>query len=147
MLHLSPFPRAKRRTQNGPTSVIPFSERRSSFPFRKNRILCFRSLLHRQWRKSDKHYGIIFNCLVTRPCYLEACPSITSDNFLNTFRRFLARRGQPRLLRSDNGINFIGARRSLQDSFNERIRYPKDEIPQAADLQWDFNPPSAPISV
>ena len=80
-------------------------------------------------RKTDKHYRIIFYCLVTRACHLEPCPSLTSDSFSN------ARWGQPLLLRSDNGTNFIGARRSVQDSLKEGIRYSKEKFPQAADIQ------------
>ena len=57
---------------------------------------------------------IIFNSLVTRACHLEYCSSMTTDSFLNAFRRFIARRGHPRLLRSDNGKNFVAARRELQ---------------------------------
>ena len=114
------------------------------FLFEKTGVDVFGPFFIVNGRKTDKHYGIIFSCLVTRACHLEACPSLTSDSFLNAFRRFLARRGQPRLLRSDNGTNFIGARRSLQDSLNERIRDSKEKISQAADIQWDFNPPSAP---
>ena len=82
--------------------------------------------------------------MVTRVCHLEACTSLTSDSFCNACRRFLARRGQPRRSRSDNGtnFNFIGVRRTLQDSLNEGIRYSKEKIVQAADIQWNFNPPT-----
>ena len=114
------------------------------FPFEKTGVDIFDPFFIVSGRKTDKHYGIFFNCLVTRASNLEACASLTSDSFLNAFRRFFARRGQPRLLRSVNGTNFIGARRSLQDNLNQGICYSKDKIPQAADIQWDFNSPSAP---
>ena len=137
------------RAQNVEPKMAPLPSYRfpstdQPFPFEKTGVDVFGPFFIVNGRKTDKHYGIIFNCLVTRACHLEPCPSLTTDSFLNAFRRFLARRGQPRLLRSDNGTNFIGARRSLQDSLNEGIRYSKDKIPQAADIQWDFNPPLAP---
>ena len=65
-------------------------------------------------RKTEKHYGIIFNSLATRACHLESCSSMTTDSFLNAFRRFLARGGHPRLLRSDSVKNVVGERRELQ---------------------------------
>ena len=40
---------------------------------------------------TEKHYGIIFNCLVSCACHLESCSSMTTDSFLNAFRRFIAR--------------------------------------------------------
>ena len=137
------------RAQNVEPKMAPLPSYRfpstdQPFPFEKTGVDVFGPFFIVNGRKTDKHYGIIFNCLVTRACHSEPCPSLTTDSFLNAFRRFLARRGQPRLLRSENGTNFIGARRSLQDSLNEGIRYSKDKIPQAADIQWDFNPPLAP---
>ena len=137
------------RVQNVEPKMAPLPSNRypstnQPFQFKKTGVDVFGPFFIVNGRKTDKHHGIIFNCLVTRACHLEACSSLKSDNFLNAFRRFLARRGQPRLSRSDNGTNFIGARRSLQDSLNEGIRYSKEKISQAADIHWDFNPPSAP---
>ena len=36
----------------------------------------------------EKHYGLIFTCLVTRAVHLETCPDLNTDTFLNAFRRF-----------------------------------------------------------
>ena len=91
-------------------------------------------------RKIDKRYGITIICVVPRARSLEACPSLTSDSFLNVFRLLFARRGQPRCSRSDNETNFTGACRSVQESFNKGLRYTKETIPQTADVHWDFNP-------
>ena len=46
---------------------------------------------------------------------------MTTDSFLNALRRFIGRRGHPRLLRSDNGKNFVGARREPQACLNVGI--------------------------
>ena len=68
---------------------------------------------------------------------------MTTGSFQNAFRRFIARRGQPRLLRSDNGKNFVGARRELQACLNDGIAAVQNKIPHAEEICWDFNPPSA----
>ena len=39
----------------------------------------------------EKHYGLIFTCMVTRAVHLETCPDLTTDTFLNGFRRFCSR--------------------------------------------------------
>ena len=57
----------------------------------------------------EKHYGLIFTCMVTRAVHLERCLDINTETFLNAFRRFCSRRCQPQLLYSDNGETFVGA--------------------------------------
>ena len=55
----------------------------------------------------------------------------------------MARRGEPNLIRSDNGTNFVGAERELRkeiESWNkERIQ----GIMSQRGIRWLFNPPAA----
>ena len=62
------------------------------FPFAQTGIDLFGPIFIVNGKQLEKHYAIIFNCLVTRACHLESCPFMTSDSFLNAFRRFVARR-------------------------------------------------------
>ena len=55
----------------------------------------------------------------SRAIHVETVNSLTADSFLNAFRRFIARRGQVRQLRSDQGTNFVGGRNLLQTAFFE----------------------------
>ena len=64
----------------------------------------------------EKHYGLIFTCLVTRCVHLEACPDLNTDTFLNAYRRFVSRRCQPTTMLSNNGKTFIGASEELKRS-------------------------------
>ena len=57
----------------------------------------------------EKHYGLIFTCLVTRTVHLETCLDLNTDTFLNAYRRFTCRRCQPILFYRDNGKTFVGA--------------------------------------
>ena len=43
----------------------------------------------------------------------------TTDSFINALRRFTARRGQVRELRSDNGTDFVGAERELRKAIDQ----------------------------
>ena len=45
--------------------------------------------------------------------HLEAVSDMTSDAFIATLYRFVARRGHP-LIWSDNGTNFVGANHELK---------------------------------
>jgi hypothetical protein len=44
--------------------------------------------------------------------------SLTTEAFLAALRRFIARRGKPRTIYSDNGTNFQGAANQLHDIYN-----------------------------
>ena len=59
-------------------------------------------------------------------------------------QKMVSRRGRPAHIWSDNGTNFVGAEREIQDALKrlnkERIT---DELSQHG-VQWQFNPPAAP---
>ncbi len=63
----------------------------------------------KEHRKELKRYGVIFTCLCSRAVHIETTVDLSTDSFLNALRRFQALRGPLRLLRSDQGTNFIGA--------------------------------------
>ena len=46
--------------------------------------------------------------------HIEVVESLDTDSFINCLQRFIARRGLPELIRSDNGRNFVGAERELR---------------------------------
>ena len=66
-------------------------------------------------RGSTKRYGCIFTCLVTRAVHIEVAHSMDSDAFLMALHRFIARRGKPQKVFSDNGTNFVAAYKELAD--------------------------------
>ena len=61
-----------------------------------------------------KRYRVLFTCLASRAVHLEVASSLSTDSFLNAYRRFVGRRGPVQQLRSDQGTNFIGVRNKLQ---------------------------------
>ena len=77
-------------------------------------------------RRELKRYGVLFTCLSSRAIHLEVSNTMTTDSFLNAYRRFVGRRGPVRQLRSDQESNFIGAMNELQQAIseidNDRIR-------------------------
>lgn len=95
-----------------------------------------------------KAYLCVFVCMATKATHLELVSSLSTDSFLATLDRFVARRGRPRFIHSDCGSNFIGANRQLTHLFswlrNEDTS--KSISTYAADngFEWIFNPPHAP---
>ena len=64
-----------------------------------------------------KAYICVFVSLTVKAVHLEIVSDLTTDAFLATFRRFIARRGKPTLIWSDNGSNFVGADREIKTLF------------------------------
>ncbi|KAJ8017149.1 hypothetical protein DPEC_G00014760 [Dallia pectoralis] len=73
---------------------------------------CFGPFMVKVGRRTEKRWGIIFKCLMTRAVHLDLLTSIDADSFLMALRRFIARRGTPAELLSDQGTNFRGAERA-----------------------------------
>ncbi|XP_030581071.1 uncharacterized protein LOC115777334 [Archocentrus centrarchus] len=97
----------------------------------------------RRGRSEVKRYGCLFTCLTTRAIHLEVAHSLDTDSFINALQRFMARRGTPQLMRSDNGSNFVGARSELQKALDEWNQQKIEEHLLQRETQWKFNPPAA----
>jgi hypothetical protein len=73
-------------------------------------VRCGRSLV--------KRYGVIFTCLVIRAIHIEISHSLDTGSFILASRRFLARRGQVKELRSDNGTKFTSGEKELREAIS-----------------------------
>ncbi|XP_068675638.1 uncharacterized protein [Montipora foliosa] len=61
------------------------------------------------YQKSDdmnKAYIVLYTCASSRAVHLDVLPRLTTEAFVRSFKRFLARRGVPNLVVSDNGSTF-----------------------------------------
>ncbi|XP_055623145.1 uncharacterized protein LOC129766595 [Toxorhynchites rutilus septentrionalis] len=94
-------------------------------------------------RRVVKRWVCLFTCLTIRAIHLEIVASLTTDSCKKAIRRFIARRGSPREIYSDNGTNFVGASRELQDEIS-RIHSELGSTFTNAQTQWRFNPPADP---
>uniref|UniRef100_A0A914Y218 Integrase catalytic domain-containing protein n=1 Tax=Panagrolaimus superbus TaxID=310955 RepID=A0A914Y218_9BILA len=54
----------------------------------------------------EKRWVALFTCLTTRVLHLEVVENLTTGRFLHALRRFIARRGQPDSIISDNATTF-----------------------------------------
>ena len=65
----------------------------------------------------------MFTCVASR---VEITHSLNSDFFIEALRRVIARRGNIKVLYSDNGTNFVGCANELKKAYkeidNERIQ-------------------------
>ena len=89
---------------------------------------------------SYKGYVAVVVCFASKAVHLEAVSSLTSDAMVAALRRFIARRGIPSQIVSDNATNFVGARRDL----NELEKMAKAGAQSHSSIEWLFIPPRSP---
>ena len=111
-------------------------------PFNRTGVDYFGPIEVKRGRVTVKRYGAIFTCMTTRAVHLEVAHSLDTDSCINALRRFIARRGQVKLIRSDNGTNFVGANRELREEIK---KWNQSKIADALNqhgIKWEFNPPA-----
>ena len=59
-----------------------------------------------------KKYGLIMTCLAMRAVHIEVLDDMSTDSLINGLRCFIALRGNVRMIRCDQGTNFVGAKHS-----------------------------------
>ncbi|XP_014241346.1 uncharacterized protein LOC106662057 [Cimex lectularius] len=83
-----------------------------------------------------------------QPCVVEVVSQLSTPAFLACLDRFVARRGLPSKMMSDNAKNFVGAKRELSELYiwwaSENTRQEIDVQMVKQSIEWSFIPPSAP---
>ncbi|TWW54954.1 hypothetical protein D4764_09G0000030 [Takifugu flavidus] len=112
-------------------------------PFYSTGVDCFGPFTVKIGRRTEKRWGIVFKCMTTRCVHLDLLEGLDTDAFLMSLRRFVARRGKPFELLSDNGTNFVGGARELREAFETMAPHLKEQLAKQK-IEFCFNPPSAP---
>ena len=92
-------------------------------------------------QQEGKAYLLLIGCSLTRAVHLEILPDLSTKEFMRSFKLFVARRGKPDKVYSDNAKTFIAAAKKVRniskdDQFNDCLA--KNNI------KWQFNLSRAP---
>ncbi|GFS98709.1 integrase catalytic domain-containing protein [Trichonephila clavipes] len=90
--------------------------------------------------ENKKCWIVLFTWAIYRAVHLELITSLSTDSFILAFRRFIARRGRPTTIYSDNGKNFVGTFNALNSIDWDKIQ----DFALKIKIQWKFSPSSAP---
>ena len=112
-------------------------------PFTYVGVDCFGPFQVKRGRSSAKRYGVLFTCLTVRAVHIEVANSLDTDSFLNTLRRFIARRGPPEEMRSDNGGNFVRGEKELREAIKDWNQSRIHDHLLQFNTKWTFNPPAS----
>ena len=125
---------------------LPKDRRIEAPPFTHCRVdICGTFVI--QERTSDlKQYCALFTYFAHRTVHIEDVNAMDTDSFIQTWRRFIARRRTIWFIRSDNEINFVGTsnglKKALDEMNHEQIR--QHLLESETDwVKWQQNSPGA----
>ncbi|XP_068679106.1 uncharacterized protein [Montipora foliosa] len=92
-------------------------------------------------KEMRKAYVVLCSCSLTRGVFLELLPNLETGEFIKSLKHFIARRGRPSRVYSDNGQAFVAAAKWLK-------KVQKDEefhsFLSNQSIIWQFNLSRAP---
>ena len=89
----------------------------------------------------EKVWICLFTCCVVRAVHLDLVPDLSTSTFLNCLKRFVARRGLPSKIVSDNGKTFEAACKVIRTI----VSHPDVQAYLTGlGVKWIFNLPRAP---
>ena len=136
--------RGKSSTQK--MADLPSDRLEAAPPFIHCAVDMFGPFFVKEGRKQLKRYAALFTCLASRAIHIESTCNLDTDSFIQCLRRFIARRGEIRLIRSDQGSNFVGANNELKKALREldEEKISAYLLGKGADwVSWKKNPPAS----
>lgn len=112
--------KAKARVCQQVMGDLPGERSRPGSPFQFISVDLFGPYLVRdnvRKRTSNKVWGIVFCCMVSRAIHVKLASSMSTESFLLAYQRFTSVKGHPLKVWSDPGTNFIGARSVMEDLY------------------------------
>lgn len=111
-------------------------------PFTNTGVDYFGPFDVKRGRSTVKRYGVLFTCLALRAVHIEVSDSLDT-NSCNAICRFVCRRGQVTIMRSDKGTNFVGAERELREAIQHLDNDKIERALQPKEIKWIFHSPAA----
>ena len=91
--------------------------------------------------REGKSYIVLHACSLSRALYLELTKPMETEEFISTLKQFIARKGRPEKIYSDNGQMFVGAAKWLRNVIqDERLH----DFLAKLNINWQFNLTKAP---
>ncbi|XP_045158778.1 uncharacterized protein LOC123524558 [Mercenaria mercenaria] len=108
-----------RRVEGGaykmpPMAPLPRSRVTESTPFSHIGLDYLGPLYIKDNQTTEKVWVCLYTCMVTRAVHLEMVKNMSTEAFLNSFRRFIACRGKPREVIGDNALHFKLAKHTIE---------------------------------
>ena len=130
------------KLQNPPPGNLPVDRTEGTFPFQVVGVDYAGPITYKISKKKEgKAYILLFACSLTRAVHLELLTDQTTAGFIRCLKHFIARRGRPTKIYSDNGRSFVAASRWLKSVMREEKL--QDYLAHH-NILWQFNLARAP---
>ena len=132
------------RYQGGPYKVkpiapLPRSRVTASAPFTNTGIDYFGPLYIKSGGVRKKVWICLFTCTAIRAVHLEVVEDMTAERFLEALRRFVARRGKPDEIISDNATQFKAAKNTIDLAWENIVDDPQvQSYLSQKRIKWKF---------
>ena len=125
-----------------PPGLLPSDRTEGSRPFETIGVDYAGPIKYIKKKKEEgKAYILLYACSPTRAVYLELMPSLDTQKFIESFKQFIARKGRPSKVYSDNAKSFVSAANWLRTvQKDEKL----NEFLSENRIRWQFNLSRAP---
>uniref|UniRef100_A0A5S6Q738 Integrase catalytic domain-containing protein n=1 Tax=Trichuris muris TaxID=70415 RepID=A0A5S6Q738_TRIMR len=103
---------------------------------------CHLDLMHAGIERHGK--TLRFTCLVSRAVHLELTPSLNLNSVVLALKRFISRRGRPKVIFSDNGKCFTKTAKCLEEELTNLDLEKLSASTSDLRIHWKFSPPNGP---
>lgn len=127
------------------TPMLPPERVTRSYPFQNIGLDYLGPLTSIRNDTSGKTWICLFTCMATRAIHLEVVLDNSAQEFLLAFRRFVARRGAPTVVYSDNAPTFHAAENAIQSAIYAPVSWQSISSYCASHrITWHFITPLSP---
>ena len=120
---------------------LPHSRTKEGRPFEITGVDFTGALFVRNHGPECKVYICLFTCGLSRAVHIEVVTDLSTETFLQAFRRFISRKSMPCLMLSDNASTFESAAEELRKLFNSKELM---ETLSTRGVRWNFIPKRTP---
>ena len=107
---------------NPPPAPLPRERTEGNTPFNVIGVDFAGAVKYRNKLKEEhKAYVVLYSCSLTRGVFLELLTSLETGEFLTSLKHFIARRGRPSRIYSDNGQTFVAAAKWLKKAQSDEL--------------------------
>ncbi len=121
---------------------LPESRIKGVYPFSHTGVDYFGPFYCRpkENKPAEKIWVCLFTCMQIRAIHLEIVSDMSAGCFLLALRRFIARRGKPLEIYSDNALSFKLAEKALHTAQKDGVA----DFMSSKEIVWRYNPVAAP---
>lgn len=121
---------------NPPPGNLPTDRTEGTSPFQVVGIDYARPIKYHDSKNKGKAYIVLYACSLSRALYLELTKTMETEEFITSLKRFIARKGRPVKIYSDNGRTFVAAANWLRNVMqDERLH----DYLTKMNIKWQFN--------